>query len=107
MNDYSKTVRYWFKREITNNDIAFLRSRISKADGIESITFSKGIINIEFMPYKLTEVSVKEMIVDLGYPVQIKKNRKPGLLKGLIENLAKSNKESFGTKKLDCCDLKH
>ena len=107
MNDYSKTVRYRFKREMTDHDIAFLKSRISKVDGIESMTISKGIISIEFMPYKLAEESVKEMIVDLGYPVQIENNRKPGFLKGFIENLAKSNKESFGTKKLDCCDLKH
>ena len=107
MNDYSRTVKYGLMREITDNDIAFLRSRISKVDGIECITVSNGIISIEFIPYKLAEVSVKEMIVELGYPVQIKKNRRSGLFKGFIENLGKSNKESFGTKKLDCCDLKH
>lgn len=37
--------------------------------------------------------------------VKTEKVKKPGIFKKFIESLAKSNKETFGSKKLDCCEL--
>lgn len=107
MSDYSKTVKYRFNRELNDYDISYLHSKIPKIDGIESCTVSKTDISVELMTLKLAPESVSEMILNLGYPVKTERSKKPGLFKRFLDNLAKSNKESFGSKKLDCCDLKH
>ena len=107
MSEYSKTISFEAGKDLSDSDILFLESKISQIDGIESLTISNGTIDIEYSTFKQSEESVRDILKKHGYPVQIRKNRKHGIMARFIENLAKSNKATYGSKKLDCCDLKH
>ncbi len=106
MSEYSQSVKYLFSNSLTDNDIRILNTKISELQGIESYDISNEHIQIDFMIFKQSEKSLKQYLVNLGFPVMCKKEKKPGIFKKWIDNLAKSNKESFGSKKLNCCELK-
>ncbi len=44
--------------------------------------------------------------MNLGYPVKFHEGTHPGIFKRFIQHLAKSNQESLGDKKPDCCEMK-
>lgn len=106
MSEYSQTVKYLFTKRLTDDDIKILNTKLSELEGLESYDLSDEFILIDFMIFKQSEKSLKQYLVNLGFPVMCKKEKKPGIFKRWIDNLAKSNKESFGSKKLDCCELK-
>jgi len=76
---------------------------IDSRNGIHTISFSENLITVEYNPYQITEENVEKLISDLG--VKITAPEKKGFLKRWLKNMAKSNKESLGSGRLDCCDL--
>ncbi len=107
MSEYSQTVKYLFTKRLTDNDIKILNTKLSDVEGIESYDLSDEFIQIDFMIFKQSEKSIQQYLASVGFPVLCNKEKKTGIFKRFVDNLAKSNKESFGSKKLDCCDLKH
>lgn len=107
MDEYKRTVTYSFNKVLNDYDKSHLESRLVKVDGIDSIDITKESIIIEYVTLQLAEESVKEIIEKSGYPLKKIKKKGKGSFRRFIDNLARSNKESFGNKKLDCCDLKH
>lgn len=107
MDEYTKTVTYSFNKVLNDYDISYLQSKLVKVDGIDSIDISNKSISVEYVTLQLAEESVKEIIKNSGYPLKEIKKKRKGIFRRFIDELAKCNKESFGNKKLDCCDLKH
>jgi copper chaperone CopZ len=107
MDEYKRTVTYSFNKVLNDYDISDLESRLVKVDGIDSIDITKESIIIEYVTLQLAEESVKEIIKNSGYPLKEIKKKRKGIFRRFIDNLARSNKQSFGNRKLDCCDLKH
>ncbi|GAO30395.1 heavy-metal-associated domain-containing protein [Geofilum rubicundum] len=106
MDDYKKEIVLSFKKHLKDDDIFILKSNLEKVKGIESINIATQSVSIEYVSLHLTEEMVKEIIKDAGYPLRELKKRRKGFFRRFIDDLARSNRESFGNKKLDCCDLK-
>lgn len=107
MDEYNKTVTYRFNKVLNDYDISFLQSKLVTVEGLNSVDVSTESISVEYGSFQLTEEAVKDVIINFGYQIKKAKKKKKGIFGRFIDNLAKSNKESFGNKKLDCCDLKH
>ncbi len=107
MDDYKKEIVLSFKKHLNEDDMVNLQSKLEKVEGIESMNISAQSVSIEYVPLHLTAELVKEIINNAGYPLKDLKIKRKGFFRRFIDDLAKSNKESFGNKKLDCCDLKH
>nr|WP_321409119.1 LDCC motif putative metal-binding protein [uncultured Carboxylicivirga sp.] len=107
MSEYSRKVKYKFNKLLSDDEALDLRIQLSGIEGIEAYSLTNEFLDIDFIIFKQSEKSLLQRIGRLGHPLQVYKSKKPGFFKNFINNLAKSNKESFGTKKLDCCDLKH
>lgn len=107
MNQYIKSELYQFKKTLNHQEASSLKSKLAVVDGVESISFSEEQIEVNFSILKITAGAILEIINNLGYPAQIKTLKRAGILKRFVESLARSNRKTFGDKKLDCCELKH
>ncbi|MGD9993679.1 MAG: LDCC motif putative metal-binding protein [Salinivirgaceae bacterium] len=106
MKDFDKIIKYRFNKSLNESEISKLRQQLKEVEGIDSFEISSKYICIEYLPFKLSKESIQETLNNIGYPVKIEKKKKKGLFARFIDKLAKSNKETFGNQKLDCCDLK-
>ena len=107
VNNYNKKSTYKFIKLLNDKNIFYLKSKLKNFDGIDFFDISNDEIEIEYSTLKLSEKGIFELFIQLGYPLELIKQVKYNLFKRFMNDLAKSNKESFGSKKLDCCDLKH
>ncbi len=102
MNDYNRTVAYRFKQKLNEIDVSNLQSKLSTVQGISSCNITTESISVEYGTFQLTEEAIKESIKKFGYPIKKEKKKRKGIFRRFIDNLAKRNKKSFGSKKLDC-----
>ncbi len=107
MDDYSRIAHCKFDCVINNDEMAFLQSELLSVDGIKTIDIKPESVGVEYNTLRLSGEYIRNLIKDMGYPLRGEREKKVGKLTRFIQNLAKSNKKSFGNKKLDCCDLKH
>lgn len=106
MRDFDKTVKYRFNKSPEEAEISNLQHKLNELEGIDSFEITDEGIFIEYLPFKHSKESLEVTLKEFGYPVTIEKKKRKGLFARFIDNLAKSNKEAFGNKKLDCCELK-
>ncbi len=106
MDDFNKSVMYKFSKSLKMYDITYLRSRLGTVDGITSLDIDADTVHLEFDTLKLSQGYIQMIIMNLGYPVKFHEGTHPGIFKRFIQHLAKSNQESFGDKKPDCCEMK-
>jgi hypothetical protein len=83
-----------------------LKSKLEDAEDVDSVDISSEAVCIEYNALILAQEGVTELIREYGFPLSTYR-KKQGVLTRFIENLARSNNNSYGSKKLDCCDLKH
>lgn len=96
-----------FNSALKMSDISYLRSRFEEVDGINSFDIHADSVQLEFDSLKMSQEYIKMIIMNLGYQVKSNEETHQGIFKRFLQHLAKSNEETFGDKKLDCCDLKH
>jgi len=107
MKEYNETITYRFATMLSKSDQSHLQSELTTVDGIDSCSFSSESVIIKYNTLKLSGEYVKKTIGDIAYPMHEQDRKRTGILNRFIDSLAKSNKNSYGNKKLDCCDLKH
>jgi len=73
-------------------------------NGIQTISFSKNLLTVAYNPYQITEENLEKLISDLGIKIMTVPE-KQGLIRRWLNNLAKSNTESLGSGRLDCCNM--
>ncbi len=106
MRDFDRTVKYRFNKSLEEAEIFNLQHKLNEVEGIDSFEITDKSIFIEYLPFKHSKESLEVTLQAFGYPVTIEKKKRKGLFTRIIDNLAKSNKESFGNNRLDCHELK-
>ena len=106
MKDFDEIVKYRFNKFLNEVEILELQQKLNELEGIDSFEISSDFIRIEYLPFKLSKESIQETLKKIGYPVKIEKKKKKGFFERFINKLSKSNKETFGNQRLDCCDMK-
>lgn len=101
MEDYIQTTYYKFPRLIKENDKKKLFVLFEHDKGIENFNITPDGIFLEFNSYIYTLDQLEEILNNNGFPKQ--KEKKSGFMIKQINNLAESNKRTFGDQKLSCC----
>lgn len=80
-----------------------IKSLLGTHHGIEEIYFENVYLHVRYSVFKIAPEYIKEILSSNGYNEE--QPAKEGLFKRFINKLIKTNKDEFGDKKLDCCDL--
>jgi hypothetical protein len=103
MENYMHTI-YLKSSEILNDDeIESLSTLLKSNKGIENFRISFDGIYLEYNSYLYSQIQIEEILFKTGF--RKKKDRRLGFVRRQIKNLAKSNKKTYGSQKLDCCQL--
>ncbi len=103
MEDYIKITNIELAKSLNNKDYQNFNRILHLKNGIIKFSISDKIFRVEFNSYLIELNEIKKALSNAGY--MIKETKKAGRLQKFIQNLAKTNQESFGTGKLECCKL--
>ena len=104
MEEFIQTHQMRTKEKLSEDLKKACQALIDSQNGIQTISFSENRITVEYNPYQITKKNLEKLISDLGIEIS-NKPEKQSFLKRWLKDLAKSNKESLGSGRLDCCDL--
>ena len=103
MEDFIKIRKIELKRKLSDEDYAIFKSIFKSMKGVQNFSINNNTLRIEYNSYLISLKEIKDILFLNSY--EIKKTKKSGFLQKFILNLAKSNKETLGTSKLECCNL--
>lgn len=104
MKDFSRSITLDFQNQLNSCDLDHLSMKLSEIEEFDEFVISSVSLTVWYLPYIISETTVREMIINTGFPVKTSEKKK-GVIHRFLENLAKSNRETFGNKKPDCCNL--
>lgn len=107
MEEFNKNVAFSFSKDLNKDARTYLNEELKKVEGIISHEIAQESVSVVYDALRLSAVAVKEILDNMGYPVEELKEKRKGILSRFIKNLADSNREIYGKKRLDCCDLNH
>jgi len=107
MEEYTSFESFKANRFLSDGEIKNVKRKLNNITGISGFIVEPDRIQIEFYTYFQSKDSLKKELVNAGFPLEDKEKSKSGVFGRFIQNLAKSNLESFGNKRLDCCDLRN
>lgn len=102
MEDYLKYKTFRIKEMITEETINELIFKSEKVPGINKCKGAGQVVSFIYNPYEISEKEIIEWLLAFGLSV---KKSKVNWVKRKLAKLAEENKESFGGKRLECCDL--
>lgn len=103
MENYMHTI-YLKSSELLNDEQIERLSALFEVDkGIENFQISANGVYLEYNTYLYSQIQLEEILLKNGFSK--KKDRRLGFVRRQIKNLAKSNKKTYGSQKLDCCQL--
>lgn len=106
MEDYKTTRIFQAARDLTEEEIDQMKKVCSQIQGIIAFKVDKTEIWVEYFRHLQNFDGIKELLKKAGFPLA-KPQKKEGFFTRFLKKLAKDNKEEFGSKALDCCDLNH
>ena len=81
-----------------------LKISLEDIDGVEKLVLAEGKITISYYPDLLSLATIRHQIESLGFKIKIKKDKRNPFNR-FVDRLIESNKKSFGSETLDCCNL--
>jgi copper chaperone CopZ len=80
-----------------------VKKALSDIDGVERLDAEPGLVSVSYYPDVLSLEIIKKQIENLGYSVG--KRERKGRFQRLVDRMIESNQKSFGSQRLDCCDI--
>ncbi|RLD85586.1 MAG: hypothetical protein DRJ07_02690 [Bacteroidetes bacterium] len=103
MEDYIKINTIELTKNLTREDYQIFSRVLYSKKGIIKFSTNENILRLEFNSYLIALNEIQDLITGVGYT--IKETKKINRLQKFIQNLSKTNQESFGSGKLECCIL--
>lgn len=102
MENYLEYRRFEIRERISEERRNELLLKFNSTPGIDKIGCVRQSISIIYNPYEICEKEILNYLSTLGLTVKIDdKNSINNRLKKMVRN----NKQDFGCKRMDCCDL--
>jgi len=105
MEEFVKDKFYQSAIPLTKEKQTQLSELLKKINGISLVEASEQGFKIEYNIYSCSDDEIVEILSENGFTEFSEKNPKQGFFKRLLKYISDSNKNSFGNKKLECCDL--
>ena len=107
MEEFNKSVVYQFNKVLNDEESKALGLTLSKDKAILFHSLNPESVRIEYDSLQIGEEAIMGKITACGIPLQEQTKRQKGIFGRFFQNLAKTNSEVYGNKRLECCDLKH
>ncbi len=104
MKNYLSTVRFQSEKIISGEYENKVLQELNGIEGVEGLHIGLDFVDIDYYPQLESPDSLKDALTRASFNFQelpAKRNRR--LFSGLISNLAKENKKTFGKKGPSCC----
>lgn len=104
MESLQKNILFRLGYEVRNKNIGSTIKKVKQIPGVNNVSRKKDSLIISYEPYSVSEKFLVKCLTGMGFVPATEK--KKGFFARWIENLAKTNQENFGKKRLDCCNVK-
>jgi len=101
MEEIVNTGIYKSAHLLSANEKRLFTSLFVKDNGGVKVSVSDDEVIVDYNRYLLTGQQIAEILTRNGFIIL--KKRRPGFIKRQIEYLARSNDQTFGGRKPDCC----
>ncbi len=104
MKNYLNTVRFQSGKIISGEYENNVLQELNRLEGVEGLHFGLDFVEVDYYPQLESPDTLREALSKALFDFQkspAKRNRK--LFSGLISNLAKENRKTFGSKGPSCC----
>ena len=104
MEEYMEYMQYISSTDNINSAYQACDTGLLRKPGIYKVSRTNNTLNIGFNIYEISKAELTSIMDELGlrpYHQIVKK----GVVANWLDKMAKTNKESFNSKRLDCCDL--
>ncbi|GAB6088467.1 hypothetical protein JCM12856_00600 [Spirochaeta dissipatitropha] len=101
--DISEVFRLKISRELTEQQKSDLLNRLGELPGVEIVNLVGSEIRLNYYPHAVSDQDIRAAIIEVGAVENLPKKKNP--IARFIDRLARDNQESFGGRRMDCCDL--
>ncbi|NOZ48107.1 MAG: hypothetical protein GXO79_15220 [Chlorobi bacterium] len=105
MEEYKSTV-FYLEKPLLETEKQKIKVLIEKTEGIQSFNITNELISLNYNSFILSKNFLQQLFSKSGILFKTE-NEKPGFFTRIIQNMINENKQAYGNKKLDCCDLNH
>ncbi len=103
MEEYRTHKIFRSNRDLNQKEIERMKQVCSQILGLIEFQVDLNSISIEYYSHLQSYETIKDVLEKAGF--HILKAPKKGFFNRFLKKLAKDNKDAFGGKPLDCCDL--
>jgi len=105
MEDYIKILEFTQTSDSPKDKYEDFKLFLLNIEGIQKVTKKGNTLFVEFNSYIHVKKALIEIMKENGYESDISVQNKKGFFAKWVDKLAKTNKEKFGSDRLECCDL--
>jgi len=103
MEDYIEYQKYISSIDNVNSAYQACEFQLLKTKGIYKVLRADNTLTVGYNIYEISKTNLTALMDELGLrPIQ---STSKGILTKWLDKIAKTNQESFNSKRLDCCDL--
>ena len=102
MGNYLEYKRFEIQESIPEEKVNEIMLKFNSTPGIDKISCVRKSLSVIYNPYEISKKEIVNILSIIGLTVK-KDNKKS--FKNRLKKMAEDNKENFGGKRLDCCDM--
>jgi hypothetical protein len=101
--DASEQINLTLDREIDDAGLSRIREALSGLPGSDLTGTDGPLLTVEYFPVAVSRQMIVDAIGDAGYTERVTESHGP--LQRRLERMARSSQATFGSGRLDCCNL--
>lgn len=104
MKNYLNTIRFPSDSIISGEYENDVLRELNRLEGIEGLHLGLDFVEVDYYPQLVSSDLLREALTKASFDFrEAPASRSRGFFKGLISNLAKTNRKTFGSKGPSCC----
>lgn len=104
MKNYLNTIRFQSEGIISGEYENQVLGELNQMNGVEGLHVGLDFVEVDYYPQYLSPELIREALTRASFDFKELPAKRPrGLFKGLISNIAKENRRTFGSKGPSCC----
>lgn len=101
--DFTKVSIIETSEKMASSQQDLIKDTIGSMSGIDLLQITPEFLKVKYYPHLHDKSELITVLKKIG--LKLKQSEKPSFFKRLLNKIIKENRKSFGSQKLDCCDL--
>ena len=102
MEEYIHNLTFQVITALNSSELENINGLLHSRQGISNIKCTELLISLDYNSYVVAEDDILKLLSTCG--IATTSPKKEGFLRHWLKELEKENKETFGKKRLDCCN---